>query len=848
MATPAKKLVHWSLDPSGSPVFGSPGSEGLSDTTSSSLPYINSQLIAHGFTHQPGLSLEGTNKEDTERVVKCLLAMLSQRMDDMSRTEDLSTKIRTLSYDHERLMSMYRSATEAAANAEREMNMHKSRLTSANRTLQSTENAHKQTTLELQRTRTALQAIRTTHQTEIKKLEKEKDKILERWTKLADAQLGGSINRSGIPVGFRYANADVVEASEVQLRGTGPSLLETALEQSEQARSDLLDENERLKGIIMSVANELQRTLYVALCLTSSDTPEEPSVLTSLELFPFAPANAAWETLSSLIDGIKQSFEPLANSAFLPGSSTAAAVDEDKQAEERAKVREIERLQTTVSNLTRELSDAQNQAKDYASQTQEMFERFAKEQQATNVTIHSKIVAAQNEQNEKIEERARELEEKRQRLTEAHIKLGREKASFEAERIQFLEEKRSWQTQSMDTAYQPAPMAEEAGPSSSIVEHFSPAESPKPSPKRSLRKSPRKSKSSASVVGGGVKKSRAPRRSSGLHKGKGKERASAKVIPSFETEVIAPRASHMQPAFKTNMILPQPQAPRAIAPAFVLPPPSPAAQLPSKDSLFSTNPMPPIGKLDYADPFSHEPQTSQAPPATTSDSTMSYTLNPAPQPPVTPGRRPFPMAKPFAPHMVHAYSPVKPSPLSRILLLGNSPDSPDAPLAAPALGSLTEEDESQEYPRLPAFGHDAQRGPALSLAAELGVSEDDDVPLRDTLNNTFEPPPRPISALGRYPTTRDKGKAKAQPASSRSRQPTVPIEKPKAKPKSAGTQVKTPKVIGGGITKKTTRMTTRSTAAAASTSKAVQKPASKAGPRRVPIGSSEAAAPPTWKG
>jgi outer membrane murein-binding lipoprotein Lpp len=47
----------------------------------------------------------------------------------MSRTEDLSGKIRSLSYDHERLMSMYRSATEAAANAEKEMNMHKARLT-----------------------------------------------------------------------------------------------------------------------------------------------------------------------------------------------------------------------------------------------------------------------------------------------------------------------------------------------------------------------------------------------------------------------------------------------------------------------------------------------------------------------------------------------------------------------------------------------------------------------------------------------------------------------------------------------------------------------------------------------
>ena len=47
----------------------------------------------------------------------------------MGRTEDLSTKLRTLTYDHERLTSMYKTQSDKAANAEREMNLHKSRMT-----------------------------------------------------------------------------------------------------------------------------------------------------------------------------------------------------------------------------------------------------------------------------------------------------------------------------------------------------------------------------------------------------------------------------------------------------------------------------------------------------------------------------------------------------------------------------------------------------------------------------------------------------------------------------------------------------------------------------------------------
>lgn len=46
----------------------------------------------------------------------------------MSRTEELSTKLRTMSYDHDRLFTMHRAAVEKTANAERETNLHKSKL------------------------------------------------------------------------------------------------------------------------------------------------------------------------------------------------------------------------------------------------------------------------------------------------------------------------------------------------------------------------------------------------------------------------------------------------------------------------------------------------------------------------------------------------------------------------------------------------------------------------------------------------------------------------------------------------------------------------------------------------
>ena len=119
----------------------------------SSLQYLNSQLVAHGFAHSPGISLDGLSTANTESVVKVLLSLLNQRVvrvslfsrfrglvltcgldgnvlgaqRDMERTDELNTKMRTTGYDNDRLRSMHQSAVEAAGNAEREMNVWKSR-------------------------------------------------------------------------------------------------------------------------------------------------------------------------------------------------------------------------------------------------------------------------------------------------------------------------------------------------------------------------------------------------------------------------------------------------------------------------------------------------------------------------------------------------------------------------------------------------------------------------------------------------------------------------------------------------------------------------------------------------
>jgi hypothetical protein len=81
-ATPAgknKNTVHWAPSPALS-LSDTSSTSTSSITSTSSLQYINAQLVSHGFALPPGLSLDGLSTADAEGVTKCLLSMLGQRV------------------------------------------------------------------------------------------------------------------------------------------------------------------------------------------------------------------------------------------------------------------------------------------------------------------------------------------------------------------------------------------------------------------------------------------------------------------------------------------------------------------------------------------------------------------------------------------------------------------------------------------------------------------------------------------------------------------------------------------------------------------------------------------------
>ncbi|KAJ7491933.1 Afadin and alpha-actinin-binding-domain-containing protein [Mycena latifolia] len=790
MATTPKKGVHWGLDPS----FGSPFSDASSAVIStSSLDYINSQLVAHGFAPAPGLSLDGIAPADLERTVKCLLGLLSQRVEDMSRTEDLTTRLRTLAYDHERLLTMHRTATDTAANAEREASLHKSRLTAATRALQASESAHKHTSAELQRARTALQAVRATHQSELKKKEKDVERMAERWAKLADmqAKLGAASS------GLRCANLKIVDGTEVL--GQGPDLVELALEQAEHARERLSEENKRLRGLLLGAVNEAQSMLYQA---RKSEREEEPVPFTLLTLFPMAPQNAANEKLASLLGALREAVTRPPSVAVPPPPSASPVPDG-----------ELARLQGVIEGLKAEIERSQKESIAQAVETQAVFDQFAGDRRVVDddigdASVELMIAPVRDAEKERLEKIKLQLDLERKNFTEAALKLGQEKAALEAERLKLLDEKRSWDVEKMLAELPPTP-----NPPSPLRASTS---------RKSTKQSPRKSPGKVVAVGKagtGRKTTRVSRRSS--------LSSPPRFQAAFETEVLPPLAA---PSFTStsSSLLPT---------SFVLPPPSPSSAFPAPTLLMSSSTL-----LEV-------PQPSEPSQASTSTG------------PSTPPnfRLPFPMAKPFAPRMVHAYSPAKPSPLSRILMLANSPATPaegdmEAGNVSLPLEALLEEDEGAGLvdALFPEMSAPPVREP--TLAEELGVSES------PPESPEAAPPPAAGSrgpVFSREParfTAQEKGKGRA-PETARGAKAVGEKENGEAqiRRRIVGLPKVSPPLGGGAGVKKAAKapgsVAGKSGSRARLMAKLPAPPVKATGPRRVLVDSAEApAAGRGWRG
>lgn len=456
--------VRWAFDQHD--IANSFASDGTSPSTTSesnstsTIAFVNNQLISHGFVRAPGLPLESLSAKDQDTAAKCLMGMLGQRMDDVARADENATKLRTLTYDYERLSSFNKAMEDKVVHAEREAELFRSKMNAASKQQAAAESAHKQTTTQLTKVRNDLQYARSSAQLEIKRKEKEVEKILEKWTKICNEQA----RLGSVGTGMACANLAILAGEKGPL---GESLLERAMSDLESSRARLLEENDAFRDVVLSAARGLQSLVNE---LDPSVT-EPPPLLTAAQLFA-SQATGPTATVASLYDSsshaltahlkmkdmmatVRQRVEEMeVKMAERTALKEKERMLEQEMEERKAAMRELDVVRGVVEELKDEIarqtmsSEEQKNAFEKLLSDEDFLQGLAKKAAAQakgNESTDSVILTTTAD----LEAREEALNREREEFAEATARLSEERAALEAEQQQLLEEKHHFHAQRM---------------------------------------------------------------------------------------------------------------------------------------------------------------------------------------------------------------------------------------------------------------------------------------------------------------------------------------------------------------------------------------------------------------
>lgn len=207
-----------------------------------------------------------------------------------------------------------------------------------------------------------MQSLRQTHVAEIKRKEKEVEKMLDRWQKLSDTQAKLGSSSSGMKFNLTLANPTSSLRDDGPIR-RGPDLLEDALEAAEISRKELSEEITSLKNVVLSTANELARILRACRMRATGIQEEEVPPFEQSEFFALSAPENASERMGELLGQFRQTiigygvnYEPESTTPMeAPPKSNEQVGRKSEAMENHSHGKEVQRLQNTIVDLRRQL-------------------------------------------------------------------------------------------------------------------------------------------------------------------------------------------------------------------------------------------------------------------------------------------------------------------------------------------------------------------------------------------------------------------------------------------------------------------------------------------------------------
>ncbi|KAI9205485.1 Afadin and alpha-actinin-binding-domain-containing protein [Polychytrium aggregatum] len=389
------------------------------DSLSRTAAFVNHQLAAAGFPSPLNLTSQPSN-EDVHRTVECVFQLLQQIEKDAHYREDIHQQMLMLSQENESLSATVLRLTSRLETAEREIDQLNNKISLNTQTLKETSAKLQATKEELKVTKTNYQHARSQYMHEIKKREREGDKIRDRIQKaLSDKTIVQK-------VGMKLLNPlpkTVAESSKLgeAKRTKQDEMYKIVVGTFEEREKEILAENSDLRKLLFSTYQELKG--HMKTFLRSRDVLEDDDATEEARFN--LPVNLAGSTIQSRLRYVVGEIRDYI--AELQERPTATPEEKpESQQDVQMLYDQIEEYRKIIAEQARLLELALSKPKDLGP---------------THSPARSEYLSGDGDWKELEEQRA-QLQEDRRKLTEAAIRMGVERAALQRDRQELEEERR----------------------------------------------------------------------------------------------------------------------------------------------------------------------------------------------------------------------------------------------------------------------------------------------------------------------------------------------------------------------------------------------------------------------
>ncbi|KAL7746472.1 hypothetical protein RI367_008122, partial [Sorochytrium milnesiophthora] len=403
-------------------------------TLQNAVDFVNHELAAHGFPSP--LTFVRAGEQQASDIVNVMFALLQQKQRDVAAREDMEARYHRLETDYENSLATVTRLKQQLELSEREKRSALSKQRQVEVAVKEVTDKHKFTADELKAVKSSLLQVRTQCQHDLRRKDHELSRIKEKMSKVANDRMREHT------IQFQIANLVALPsalraAKSATTAGRDDDFMQTVLQALEERQRDTASENESLRASLFDVWNELEH-MKSAVDHSLDVHQQDDDMLSPILPATFQlPYDLVRDNITERVRITLQQLRDLWDTSLQHGDRDSELARKDSTIEQQK--HKILQQDSKIAQLAGQIGSL-NVDMDKHTELLETWFTAANAMQTAPDSNNSSWISespARSVQLQHAQQRQQDLERERAKVTEAAVRIGRERSKLEREKALF---------------------------------------------------------------------------------------------------------------------------------------------------------------------------------------------------------------------------------------------------------------------------------------------------------------------------------------------------------------------------------------------------------------------------